>query len=113
MAGEVHRAPDWGPARRPSPSQVAQGGRAGGWALATAGGGDAPRGERYSPYKVANFFFQGWDRQDIDRPGRPHAPDRHRLPPASPGRGSALVGWSNLLPPARLSPVWQSPRVAR
>src|SRR5215510_1571106 len=58
MVGEVYRAPDWGPACRPPDSQVAQGGRAGGWALATAGRRDAARGERYTSYKVANMLVE-------------------------------------------------------
>ena len=44
MVGEGCRAPDWGPARRPPHPYVAQGGRAGGWALATAGRRDAQGG---------------------------------------------------------------------
>src|SRR6266540_6340341 len=45
MAGEVRRAPDWGPARGAPYLEVAASGRAGGWDLAGAGGRDAPRGE--------------------------------------------------------------------
>ena len=65
------------------------------------------------PTKLQTFFFRAriartWidPKHDIDLIVSP-------LPPASPGRGSALVGWSSLPPPARHAPVWQSPRVAR
>src|SRR6266850_1829353 len=42
MAGEVHRAPGCGPARRAAHSEMAEGRRAGGWETNTRGGRDAP-----------------------------------------------------------------------
>src|SRR5215475_14114324 len=44
MASAVHRAPDWGPARRAPHTKVAARRRAGGGAMARAGGGDPSRG---------------------------------------------------------------------
>src|SRR2546421_10746793 len=45
MAGEVHRASDWGPARHTPYAEVAARGRAGRGTMARAGGRDAPRGQ--------------------------------------------------------------------
>src|SRR5436190_519935 len=45
MAGEVHRASDWGPARPTPHAEVAASGRAGRGAMARAGGRDTPRGQ--------------------------------------------------------------------
>src|SRR6266849_5494924 len=45
MAGEVHRASDWGPARPTPHAEVATSGRAGRGAMARAGGRDTPRGQ--------------------------------------------------------------------
>src|SRR5260370_26824943 len=59
MAGQVHRAPDCGPARGAAHPEMAERRRAGGWAADTGGGGGtagwqriAAAGQRLSPLWV-------------------------------------------------------------